>query len=218
MQNYPTSVLQPGSACRAWVGPQSPMKIVTLAQRYPKQVPLQSLQKLCRGWLERTQLKPLFTRVQLLYSFALWICSPALAPASPSAGGRDFGVELQFPCSVPPKEAGREQPWGCWGDAGLVAWPQPPQAARWAEQASETAITRARMRGFVDFFVDFLVFSPCFPLFEPWSWMSERIWSKRARPWFTSDFGSKLGVQLPCPVVPGELDGLVAAAVNWAAA
>lgn len=33
---------------------------------------------------------------------------------------------------------------------------------------------------------------------------------------------SKLGLQLPCPVVPGEVDGevdgLVAAAMNWAAA
>lgn len=31
-------------------------------------------------------------------------------------------------------------------------------------------------------------------------------------------FASKLGLQLPCPVVPGEVDGLVTAAVNWAAA
>lgn len=29
---------------------------------------------------------------------------------------------------------------------------------------------------------------------------------------------SKLGLQLPCPVLPGEVDVLVAGAVNWAAA
>lgn len=73
-------------------------------------------------------------------------------------------------------------------------------------------------RDFVGFFWlfwgFFVVFFPCFPLFGPWSWMSERIWSKRAH----LTLVSRLGVELPCPVVPGEVDGLVAAAVNWAAA
>lgn len=69
----------------------------------------------CGGLLKRNRIKNHFS---LEYSLCVILpcegCLSALAPASPWTGGRDFGLELWFRCSVPPKGAGREQPWGCW--------------------------------------------------------------------------------------------------------
>lgn len=87
------------------------------------------------------------------------------------------------------------------------------------KQSSETAITRVRT---TEIFVDFLVgvfFSPLVSLYLGPDPGCQRGFGVSVHSLGSClILASKLGLQLPCPVVPGELDGLVTGAVNWAAA
>lgn len=87
------------------------------------------------------------------------------------------------------------------------------------KQSSETAITRVRT---TEIFVDFLVggfFPPLVSLYLGPDPGCQRGFGVSVHSLGSClILASKLGLQLPCPVVPGELDGLVSGAVNWAAA
>lgn len=146
-------------------------------------------------------------------------CSSALAPASPSTWGRDAGLELQFDCSMPPKEPGREQPWGCWRWcwAGGMA---PATTARLRQPGTQSSLwncyhkgkDKSLLWGFLACF--FSLVSLC---------LGPGPGCQRGFGVSVHSLGSclilafKLGLQLPALWSLG-VDGSVTAAVNWAAA
>lgn len=141
-------------------------------------------------------------------------------------GGEILGWSCGFTALCLLRNQAESSPGAAGGDAGVVVWPQLPQ------QSSGSKVNRAGLwncyhkgkdkRGFFSGFVFIFFFPLVFLYLGPGPGCQRGFGVSVHSLGSCLILASKLGLQLPCPVVPGEVDGevdgLVAAAMNWAAA
>ena len=103
--------------CPPWLTPVPLENCATGTEILQNRYPAQSLQKqwtTVGDYWKETELKPLFTRVQLLCDFAPWrlLDGPGFCFSMNRTARFWAGAAVSLLCAS--KGTSREQPWGCW--------------------------------------------------------------------------------------------------------